>query len=211
MEMIRAVLINVDEEPKVIMVNANRESYLKVIQDNLSHEERALCKGYGLDFFGVGLPNISGIVEEYSSCHPYRRNRTWHGVALFTQFDDEGVTVSMDDEHVEMLMNKFALSNKPKSPNDYINYFVEKYTPEPVIFNVDYDNIYATLNTLDYLDTILEETNEETLFYIEKTLRVIELAAKTEEDVKADFSDLLKELGTELLKEQASSLDPFSF
>lgn len=194
--MIKAVVVVRNEEPKVVEIEDNLDSYMRVLSENLTAGELLKSPVKGLDFFGVGIERIGGIVEEYSACHPYERNREWHGPALFTQIGDMGETISMDDEHIEILKERFALANKPKSTSDKINEFIKENTPEPEIFNVDHECHHGVLNTHDYIDMLLNETREDAIKEIEQVIDDVTTKALAENrPIKEVFNEYLKDLG----------------
>lgn len=206
--MIRAVLVVKGKEPCVVEVKDDLDSYLNLIKENLSDSEREKCEGYGLDFFSVNVDYVSGMVEEYSACHPYDRNRSWHGPALFTEFDMNGKTVSMSDKKIDELMKLFSLSNKPKSKSDKINRFVENNTPEPRVFNVSYGIHQGVLNTHDYIDVILKEDRDVAIMQIESILESItRMAHMRGIEASSIFDSYLEDIGRHIFEEQAKSFD----
>lgn len=210
-ELIRAVLVVKGKEPEVITVENDIKHFENAIKQALTKEELELAPFGGVDLFGVGVPRVSGMVEEYSACHPYPRNRNWHGPALFTEYDLEGRTISMTDEAIEQLKNMFALSNIPKSSSTYINSFVEKYRPEPVVFNVEYKGSLGVLNTDDTIDFMLKEDREGEIKTIESMLKKIELDCNAcGADIKETFKVFVKDLSRHLF-EQTINNNEFPF
>lgn len=206
--MIKAVLVVKDKEPEVVEIRSGLESYCRVLQKSLSKEELYLSSVHALDFFSIeGFNNVSGMVEEYSACHPYERNRSWHGPALFTEIDDEGVTTTMSDENIKGLLSKYSLKNTPKSPSDFINRFLDKYARQE-IYNFNHGIHVATLNTMDAVDMLLNETDEVRIKEIEKAL-VSVMRASFDADCRIEtvLTHYLKHIGKEVFKQQAEEFD----
>ena len=211
--MLKAVLVVKGKNPEVIEVKSVYDEYCKVLQDNLSDKEREVCPIVdGVDFFGIGMSGISGIVEEFSACHPYERNRNWHGPALFIERDQEGEVVSMSEKNIEDLMDMFDLDNVIKSPSQKINDFIKVYTPEPEIFTVEINGHVGTLNTLDYIDHILAEKDPEQIKYLEEVMEDMALRKLLQDiPVKTQFSKFLKAVGKEIFRIQTEEFEELYF
>lgn len=206
--MIKAVLVIKDKEPEVVEIRSGLESYRRVLQKSLSTEELMLSSVHGLDFFSIdGFNNVSGMVEEYSACHPYERNRSWHGPALFTEIDNEGVTITMSDETIEGLLSKYSLKNTPKSPSDFVNRFLEKHAIAEV-YSFNHGVHVATLNTMDAVDMLLKETDEVRVKEIEEALMSV-MKSSFEADCRIEtvLNHYLKHIGKEVFKQQAEEFD----
>lgn len=208
MKKIKAVLVVKDQEPRIVEINDSFKIYLDIINKNLSDKEKDICIGQGVDSFSIGIQNICGWVEEYSACHPYERNRDWHGPALFIQFNDCGDTCDVTDDKFKEICHLYSLSKKAKSPSKKINDFVEAYGPDPEIFNVIYESNFGTLNILDYVDFILNRDDPEEVKFLEEVILeyIKEIASDNNITIKEAFRRYLKELGEKIFKQQANQL-----
>lgn len=210
-ETIRMVLVVKDKEPQVIEVAHDFKEYENVIRKNLSKAEREKSDVYGLDFFNTDIDRVSGIVEEYSACHPYERNRGWHGPALFFESDDQGKTISMSDEKVEKLKSVYSLANKLRSTSEKINNFLDTYHKEPVTFNFSYGNLESISNTMDFVDVILEERREESIKEIEAIFdSMVDLSKKNNVPIEEILTNYLIDLGKDIIIRQVEANPLFS-
>lgn len=206
--MIKAVLVVKDKEPEVVEIERGLESYYKVLQKSLSEEELQLSPINGVEFFGIeGADNVSGMVEQESACYPYERNRTWHGPALFTEFDYEGQTVSMSEENIQKLLSKYSLENAIKSPSKFINEFLDKYARQE-IHNYSYGIHEGILNTMDAADMLRGETDEIGIKEIESSFVNIVMTACNRgvliEDVLTGY---LKSINKDVFRQQVKDFE----
>lgn len=206
--MIKAVLVVKGKEPEVVKIQDNMRCYYKTIEEALTPEELALSPVYGLDFFSVeGLKNIAGMIEDESALYPYERNRSWHGPALFTEFDMEGKTISMSDENIDKLLKLYSLDNEIKSPSNFINEFLNKYAKQE-IFNCEYKRHIATLSTMDAVDMIKREKDKEQINNIEQMLMFVRDKALVEETEISDvLTNYLKSILEYDFEQQADEFD----
>lgn len=210
-EVIRMVIVVKGKEPEVIEIGHDLKDYEDALRNNLSEEEKKKSDVHGLDFFSPDVDMVSGMVEEYSACHPYERNRDWHGPALFFELNDKGKTISMSDDKVKELKEMYALANKAKSPSERINSFLGTYHKEPVVFNFNYGNLQATSNTMDFADIILNERREGAIKEIEGVFDDIEIMSERSSiSIEDCLTDYLIALGKDVLKRQAEANPMFS-
>lgn len=205
-ELIRMVLVVKGKEPEVVEVGHDLKDYEDVLRNNLSEVEKSKSDVYGLDFFSPNVDGISGMVEEYSACHPYERNRDWHGPALFFEFDDRGKTISISDEKVEELKSVYALANRARSTSEKINNFLDTYHKEPVVFNFSYGNMESISNTMDFADIILAERRDTAIKEIESVFDGIKEASNISgKSIEDHLTNYLIGLGKMVLRNQVEA------
>lgn len=199
-----------DREPFVIEAEDELNEYNKILSKYLSEDERKKSPINGLDFFSADVHNISGIVEEYSACHPYERNRDWSGPAILFQFDEEGNTVSLDDEHFELIKKRYGLQNKLLSPSQKINNFLNKYL-KPEILNLSFGNFHSVISTADIADVLRREKDKGNINEIESILdSILVKSNETSEDQSALLNEYLRGLGVAIIKKQAEDMEWFT-
>ena len=212
MEKIKAILIVKDQEPKVVEIENSLKSFMKVIDESLSEEERNLSNCNGLDFFRSNISNVGGMVEEYSACHPYDRNRDWHGPALFTEQDMNGETVSMSEENIKAMMEEYSLEKSNiKSPSDFLSRMLGKYG-DSIVFNYSQGEHMAVLNTYDAKDALLRSKDEKTIALFERIFICMELEYKDDEKKKnEEITNILKDVCIQMFKQQIEQYKALGF
>lgn len=212
MEKIKAILIVKDHEPNVVEIENSRDAFIKIINESLSEKEKSLSECNGLDFFSSKINNIGGMVEEYSACHSYDRNRDWHGPALFTEQDESGKTISMKEDNIKAMIDTYSLDNYSiKSPSKVLNEMLNKYG-DAIIFNYSKGGHMAVLNTYDAKDILLRTRDKNIIDMFEKIFICIQLEARGDENkIKEDVTEVLKDVCIQIFKQQIAEYEALGF